>query len=89
MDVGDTVTIGAEGRSVFVVVPGGGQDHLMIEAVDDAPRKYPFLSRRDGLVPHHPRTANRISDENRRCRAHRTQSGCAASWMRTIPIAKA
>ena len=54
MDIGDKVAIGAEGKSLFVVVPGGGQDHLMIEAVDDAPGKYPFLSRRDGLVPHKP-----------------------------------
>ncbi|MFB9779562.1 MULTISPECIES: hypothetical protein [Rhodococcus] len=54
MKPGDTVTIGEHGASVFKVVADGGPDHLIIESVEDAPGKYQFPSRRDGLFPHQP-----------------------------------
>ncbi|MCU7531799.1 hypothetical protein MWT96_25160 (plasmid) [Prescottella equi] len=52
MQVGDRVRIRPGGASVFTIVEISEDDgRCLIEAVDDAPGKYPFPVKPDDLVP--------------------------------------
>lgn len=52
MQVGDRVRIRPGGVSVFTITEVSDEDgRLLIEAVDDAPGKYPFPMKPEDLVP--------------------------------------
>ncbi|MBM4574822.1 hypothetical protein GS896_27580 [Rhodococcus hoagii] len=52
IEQGDTVRLGQRGVSRFTVLEPDDEDgsRVMVEAIGDAPGKYPFSMRRDELV---------------------------------------
>lgn len=51
MQIGDRVRLFPDGVSVFSIVGDDGDGRFLIESVDDAPGKYPFPMKPEGLVP--------------------------------------
>ncbi|BDC70385.1 hypothetical protein KAREA_03000 [Prescottella equi] len=51
MQIGGRVRIRLGGASVFTIVEVGEDDRFLIEAVEEAPGRYPFSMKSEDLVP--------------------------------------